>query len=215
MRCDVIIPVGPGHREICEIAGGSVSIAAMYNMGPFKDVGILFGDDGEGKRGRSRTRNDLVLKSKAEWVFYLDADDLMHPAAFKQLPAMLEYSTITPVGLWGTITEYKDGCVVPRFQIPTIESYAELIKFDPTQTLQMGHFVRRDIALEYPFNTEMDTGEDWEYYLRIWKHENCIKMDKPMMVNRRGQHSTGPRSATGRDWNVAVSKLMTEAREAL
>lgn len=212
MRCDILIPVGPGHENICQEAAGSVNIAAQYHKGPFDEIGIQFGDDLEGKRGRSKTRNDLIAKSKADWLFFLDADDLMHPAAFRNLPAMLAFAKTVPAAIWGLIVEYRDGCLMERYQIPEIESYHDLIQFDPTQTIQMGHFVQRDIATLNPFDTEMDTGEDWDYYLRVWKSHNCIKINKPLMINRRGQHSTGPRSATGRDWNVAVGKIIAGAR---
>jgi hypothetical protein len=76
----------------------------------------------------------------------------------------------------------------------------------------MGHFVKREVAIKLPFNEEMNTGEDWDYYLRLWRDHDCIKIREPLMLNRRGMHSTGPRSATGRDWTIAVNKMIEEAR---
>ena len=54
-------------------------------------------------------------------------------------------------------------------QILTLSNIKELLLFDPYITLQMGHFVRTEIALKNPFNESMNTGEDFDYYLRVWK----------------------------------------------
>lgn len=200
--------MGPGHKAIADEAIGSVNIAAMYCTGPFESVQVRIADDLNGKKGRSRTRNDAVKDSEADWVFFLDADDLLHPAAFDVAFSSIRLNE----AVWGSIVEYRDGLIYERYQVPRVSSLEQLIKFDPTHTIQIGHFVKHEIALQYPFDEDMDTGEDWDYYLRIWKDCKCIKIDKPLMINRRGSHSTGPRSATGAEWNQAVGKLIDNAR---
>ncbi len=206
---DVIIPVGPGHEEVVHRAMNSVHVARNHTDGPFEDVQIRIVDDTEGEIGRSEARNSAVRDSSADWLFFLDADDMMHPEALENVePLVCKHDAI-----WGLTTELVDNMIVTRYQVPTIRTYREVIGFDPYLTIKMGHFARRTAAAACPFNTEMDCGEDWHYYLRMWQKWQCIKVNKPFFIKVRGQHSTGPRSATGRDWNRAVDKLIQQARD--
>ena len=191
MDVEVITPVGPGHEEIAIEA-----IASAMAMG-FECLPI---DDTQGKLGRSRARNTGVKIATAEWLFFLDADDLMHKDA-RKADKFKEYDAV-----FGLI---NDG----KVRVPQARKidYETLLKHDPTQTLQMGHFVKRKVALEYPFNEDMDCGEDFDYYIRLWKDKKCIKIPHTLFVNRRGFHSTGPRSATGKQWTEAVSALQARA----
>ena len=201
---DVIIPVGPGHEEVFARAVESVGIASDYAE---VEARIIRVSDTEGMLGRSLARNHGVQRAEAEWIFFLDADDLMHPRAL---------TTDLGTGadaIFGTICELVSGNVVERYQVPAIHSYEQLIAHDPFITIQMGHFVKREVALQLPFNIDMDTGEDWDYYLRLWKQFNCRKVGFPLMINCRGQHSTGPKSATGADWSRVVGEMITKARD--
>jgi len=186
----VITPVGPGHEELAVEA-----IASAMKLG----FDVLPIDDTEGKLGRSRARNIGVKMAKAEWLFFLDADDLMHNDALKA-KKFTKYD-----GIWGLI---NDG----KVRVPQVRSvdFNTLVRHDPTQTLQMGHFIRRDVALDYPFDESLDCGEDFDYYLRVWRDKNCIKIPHTLFVNRRGRHSTGPRSANGAMWRTAVQNLQAE-----
>jgi hypothetical protein len=58
----------------------------------------------------------------------------------------------------------------------------------------------------------MNCGEDWDYYLRIWKAEKCEKVPAPFYVKIAGNHSQGPKSATGREWSEKVEELLRTAR---
>jgi len=129
----------------------------------------------------------------------------MHPDAFATLADYDDYEAV-----WGAILELSNGVAVWRYQVPRIQSYKELIAFDPYLTLQMGHFVRRESVVL--FDEEMNCGEDWKYYLEMWRTRKCIKIEYPLFLNQRGEHSSGPKSASGRDWNIAVGNLIEEAR---
>lgn len=164
-------------------------------------------NDTEGKLGRSRARNLVTAQSDADWIFYLDADDRIHPQAFEAvIPYVGEYDAI-----WGNILEYSEGICAWRYQVPEIHSLEELLGHDPYLTIgPMGHFVKAEIAKKLPFDEEMDCGEDWDFYLREWKGYQCIKIKEPIIINYRGQHSTGPRSATGRDWMNVVHPMLQQ-----
>lgn len=212
--CDVIIPVGPGHMDKLARAVGSVEMARDYDPGVFSHIDVIAVDDTQGDLGRSRARNEGGRGSSADWLFFLDADDLMHPEAFRAAQQWIQ-STTDPDAIWGKIVEYKEGVLFERFQVPMINSLLQLVTFDPYLTIQMGHFIRREHWLEFPFDEEMNTGEDWDYYLRVWQHCRCIKIDTPLMCNIRGEHSTGKRAATGQDWRKVVEPMILAKREEL
>jgi glycosyl transferase/beta-hydroxylase protein BlmF len=76
----------------------------------------------------------------------------------------------------------------------------------------MGHFVKTSVAIETLFDETRNTGEDFDYYLRVWETHLCIKIPLPFFYNRRGLHSRGPKSATGREWRLAVTEIMNAYR---
>jgi glycosyltransferase involved in cell wall biosynthesis len=190
MEVEVVMPVGPGHETIA-IEAATSAMSLGFDVLPI--------DDTEGKLGRSKARNIAVRLAKAEWLFFLDADDVMHKDA-KKAKKFTNYDAI-----FGLI---NDG----KVRVPQIRKvdFKSLLRHDPTQTLQIGHFVKRAVALKYPFDESLDCGEDFDYYLRLWRDRRCIKIPHTLFVNRRGNHSTGPRSATGRDWSEAVKRIQNE-----
>jgi len=213
-RCAIISPVGPGHDDVYLQAERSIRDACIRGAGPFREVIPFRIDDPEGKVGRSRARNFAVQQALAqgiEWVFFLDADDLLVPDAFLNIEACLQnYDAI-----WGQIYAFVDGTNQAERragQLGTTTRFEDILASDPYFSLQMGHFVRTEVAAKYPFNEQMDTGEDFDYYLRVWENERCIKLDTALFANRRGRHSSGPRSATGQDWTVTVNRLLEQRR---
>ena len=209
--CCVLIPVGPGHLTLAQEACASVERAAGFSRGPFETVVVAFLDDTSGSFGRSRRRNDGVayaLEQGFDWVFFLDADDLMAQNAFTEATTYISDHD----AIWGAIWETRDGCVAtlrPE-QVMPIRNLSDVLSNDPFLTLQMGHFVRTEVAKEIPFDIEMNCGEDFKYYLEVWRRYRCIKIDRPLFFNRRGCHSTGPRSANGRQWRTAVEEVIRD-----
>lgn len=249
LSCTVIIPVGPGHQQLAQQALQSVMLASE-DMVAFDEVHVVVGDDTEGKRGRSATRNAMVRGAAgengdarkaepwmmlfstgdsqdaaftSEWLFFLDADDLMctpqffGESAFKTVsPFLDEYDAI-----WGTINElHPNGQVVRRSQVDRITTFKAYVRTPSVLSCQMGHFVRRECFLG--FNEELDVCEDVDLYIREWRTLRCIKQEKPLFLNRRGAHTwmnaepmDGRKVYTGRDWSMRAEAMLKKARDEL
>jgi len=215
MRCAVITPVGPGHERLFEECRISVHNAIQHSKGPFREIFPIVIEDTSGEKGRAAARNEAVAIAKSadiEWLFFLDADDLMYPNAFEVIKQYVhDYDAI-----WGSIVEMNAGSHQSMLRIPqilTIHDIREILLFDPYITIQMGHFVRTVVAGNNPFNEAMNTGEDFDYYLRVWSTAQCVKIRAPLFINRRGLHSVGPRSADGAQWRQAVEEQIEEYRK--
>ncbi len=205
--CCVITPVGPGHQTLAEEARRSVAAAAAADPGPFATIDVLTLDDTKARHGRSNRRNtgiEIAAERGFDWLFFLDADDLMVEQAFSFMTGLHRaYDAV-----WGLIFEMGVNGA-PRLragQATTLSSLGDLLAHDPYLTLQMGHFVRTEVARQIKFDPEMDCGEDFKYYLSVWLDHRCIKIKRPFFLNRRGRHSVGPRSATGAMWRPAVER---------
>jgi FkbM family methyltransferase len=212
MKCAVVTPVGPGHELFALDAEDSVNAARANARGPFADVVFIKVDDSLGRLGRSAARNEgvrLAHAAGAEWIFFLDADDVLCPDAFANVARDLQrYDAI-----WGAIHELAEdeehGILRPG-QLLEITRIDQLLANDPFITLQIGHFVKTDVALATPFDPGLDAGEDFDYYLRLWSKYHCVKIPQPFFYNRRHTYAGGPRAATDRDWRMAVERIICE-----
>jgi FkbM family methyltransferase len=212
MKCAVITPIGPGHEQLYLASClTSIQTAIEYSLGPFKEVIPIGMDDGEGKFGRSERRNTAVKLAKIQgidWVFFLDADDTLTPNAFDAFGRCITQSPELDV-IWGLICEGgpENDPTLRDPQAPEISNYNEFLLSPPWQAVQIGCFVRIECAIATPFDENLDAGEDYKFYIALWKGYRCRKFHEIFFVNFRGHHSTGSRSATGNDWRAAVEKL--------
>ncbi|HET6514377.1 MAG TPA: FkbM family methyltransferase [Thermodesulfovibrionales bacterium] len=213
-RCAVVTPVGPGHLDLYKKCLQTAQRAYDLHPGRFSEMIPLSIVDSEGTLGRSRARNLGVRKAAemgVDWIFFIDADDEMAPRAFESVSPYLDrYDAI-----WGAIWPIEHGETVAHErpgQLPFLYSIEDVLSCDPFLTLQIGHFVKTTIALSEVFDESIDIGEDFDYYMRIWESYKCIKIPIPFFYNRRGQHSQGPRSATGLDWRKAVEAILHRYR---
>jgi len=213
-KCAVITPVGPGHELLYEECIASVKNSYEKEKGRFSEVIYIKVDDTDGRLGRSRARNKGIkdaAEQGAEWLFFLDADDLMAPSAFEYASNYLDkYDAV-----WGSIWSIEPGQQAKERpgQLTFLWSIEDVLSFDPFVSLQMGHFVKTSVALSTLFNESLDTGEDFDYYLRLWDKYKCIKIPLPFFYNRRGIHSEGPRSATGVQWRQVVEGIIERYRQ--
>jgi len=215
MKLAIITPVGPGHDIVAKEALGSVAQACAHDQGPFDDVQFIRMEDPDGEFGRSMSRNMGVLEAResgCDWIFFLDADDLMLEHALTAMEDYMDYDAV-----WGQIYDVKpdENFARRRVEQVPVDSINDILNYDPYLTLQMGHFVKLEVALENPFNVEMNAGEDFEYYLKVWKDYSCIKSDKIFFINRRGLNSQGPKSANGAIWRNSVKKVIQQHKNLI
>lgn len=210
MKLTVLIPVGPGHEAVSRDAEASVVEAWVNHQGPFTDYSVHSQFDPHGQ-GRGKTRNLLLAEQSFEprdFVFWLDADDLMAPDALLGFQTALEAQPALDA-IWGTISCQRGQepfRVRPAQVYP--KNYSDLIRAEPSRTLQSGFFVRGQVAQAEPWNETMREGEDFEMYFRLWRRYRCTKSPSVFMLNRRGVSASGPQASDGRQWRIAVERLM-------
>lgn len=191
-------------------AAESIEAARAFSSGAFDGIAHIKIDDMRGELGRSAARNrgvELARQAGADWVFFLDADDVLAPQAFANVAPHVAGRD----AVWGAIYELAEDEEhgIPRAgQLTNIAGIDDLLANDPWITLQIGHFVKTDIALATPFDTRLDCGEDVDYYLRLWSKYNCLKIALPFFYNRRGRRAAGPRAATDRDWRITIQRII-------
>ncbi len=211
LKCAAVTPVGPGHAERARECRASIEAAWRENRGPFSRLEFHFVDDGRGAFGRSKARNMGTRAARdagADWIFFLDADDLMTPRAFSIFSGYADKFD----AVWGLMAIKPPDTAEHHIRFPqalTLRSVDELLLLDPFMTLLMGHFVRTRVAVDLSFDEAMDAGEDFDYYIRAWQKYRCTKITEVLSVNRSDQHSSGPRAATADQWRVAASARLS------
>ena len=212
MKCAVITPYGPRHEQLVEDCKASVDKAMARSMGPFSEVVHIVVDDSAGAIGRSNARNQAIREAQsqgADWLFLVDADDLVMADVFESIKPWVDQHD----ALWGQICTGKFGesdYSLREPQVRQINSLIEVMSLEPSQTLQMGHFVRTAVAMATPFDPDRDFGEDFDYYLRLWRQYRCVKIPKPLFLNRIGQSARGPRAGDGHQWRPHVHEVIRQ-----
>src|SRR3954466_11988968 len=163
LKCAAVTPVGPGHAERARECRASIEAAWRESRGPFSKLEFCVVDDGRGELGRSKARNAGIAAAQlvdADWVFFLDADDLMAPRAFEIVSGYAdEFDAV-----WGLIALKPPTEPAHHIRFPqalTLRSLDELLLLDPFISLSMGHFERLSVAVSTPFDEALDAGEDF------------------------------------------------------
>lgn len=195
MRLAIITPVGPGHEQAVKRAQASVSKA---RIGGFDCTAHVIIDDTEGSLGRSRARNQGMDRVRADWFFFLDADDQLHPDA-------LTRNDFEASATFGAIS--LDGVRVRNNIWPC--AWRDIALKGASGTLSMGFFCRADVARKLRFNEELDAGEDFEFYLRL---PDFTKRKGPLVhIGRSIPSAHGPRGYERLDWTLVCNREIVKA----
>lgn len=210
MRLAVITPVGPGHLQYADECSESISAAWSTSRGPFEHLQHTLVIDDQGKLGRSRARNNGMLSSPdADWFMFLDADDLCLPNAFKLFGDVLSLNRRLSA-VFGAIYTDRHG-VIPENVM--VHNWGELMRYGAVGTLSMGFFCRASDAREVKWDESMDVGEDFDFYVRLLRDHNWMKIEQPLVKIRLDVPSAvGPRGYVTLDWWATCQKVIDRER---
>jgi glycosyltransferase involved in cell wall biosynthesis len=187
VKVTAVIPVGPGHKQYAEDAAGSVYRAWANSKGPFEELNVVIIDDTLGKRGRSASRNHGISRNPSDWYFLLDADDEMLSDAFQNV-------AIESAATFGAVC--LDGVIAKENIYPLTREM--LFAHGAKGTLSMGCFVRGDVARATPFDETLETGEDFDFYMRL---PDFVKIDRPLVsIGYRKPSAGGPKGYKDIKW---------------
>ncbi|WP_460230880.1 glycosyltransferase [Aurantivibrio plasticivorans] len=149
-------------------------------------------------QGVSACRNEAILKSKGEYLAFLDADDLWHPEKLQRQVQVFE--SYPNAGVVPTASTHIDGDGEPvksrkekahtdlkQGRITLIEMLAGDIPFS------ISTMTRRECVNKVGlFNTSYKIGEDYELWLRILQYyEYYYIFDELLMYRVHDSNATG------------------------
>ena len=120
--------------------------------------------------------------------------------------------------IWGAIyalTVDETGGVPRPGQLQEIARIEQILANDPSNTLQIGHFVKTAVALASPFDPALSAGADFDYYLRMWSAHQCVKIPRPFYYQRFDGRVDTVDSAAAGDARKAVERVNSDKCAAL
>ena len=223
MRVSVLIPVGPGHEKHVQDALASVTDAATP-IGWTIDSFTM--DDTDGELGRSKSRNllaEAAISQGADWLMWLDADDLVDPDCFMWARLALHDDPDLDA-IWGRIVRQRawkgsdgriqklevirsDSCKAP------LRHVEELLELPGHTTLRVGNFTHVDLFERVGGWLErIDVGEDHEFHYACAMHaRKFVKLDETLVWIRTyldGAH--GPRGYLAGDPRIYAHRNLGE-----
>ena|SRR5687768_15034047 len=114
---------------------------------------------------RSQARNFGTALAKGAYINWLDSDDIMLPGHLEKVRKVLDQYNSPPILGVAYEVERPGNGVVYRLQFPDTILNPYMLRWNFMRTST--GIVRRDIALQFPFNTAAIPQEDHELWLRI------------------------------------------------
>lgn len=174
--------------EIIVVDDGSTDDTPQV-MEPFRDSGKIIHIRQENK-GLPGARNTGIREAKGEFLYFIDADDLIMEGTIKALAEALEKEPNAGVAFGGKQFFHEGG--VYETSIPSPATYSGNC-FSPLVTegnpISIGAaLVRRDcLDKAGSFSEEMKSIEDYEFWLRMAYRFPFICIRKPLVKIRKHQ----------------------------
>jgi glycosyltransferase involved in cell wall biosynthesis len=133
------------------------------------------------RRGVSYSRNRAIERSRAEWIKFLDADDLLAPFALDAIRCLEPPLPPDVVLVTGGCHRIVDG-LHRDYLNGASQSIPRILQENPM--LPSATFVRRQALLEVGlFDERIDHEEDWDLWLRLHQRfgpESFVVVDQPI-----------------------------------
>ena len=210
--CAVITPVGPGHDTIFDECSASVTAARENNSGAFNEILHLRIDDPLGKFGAGKARDvgtREAITRGSDWIFFLDADDVMTPNAFELIsPYLNSYDAV-----WGAVCRLAvDGgnAQIDHTAVPVCQNLLRIFNEGLDACLTESHFMRASKATCVPYDNKAEGTDFLHHAFAAWRNHRCVKISRPLAVRREGKASENTRRLPADSRAEAARHMVTE-----
>lgn len=198
----------PAVTEIVVVDDGSTDDTARIARATAPDAVHI----GQSNRGQGAARNTGARASTAEWILFIDADDVLLPSAASDLVAAATRSA-------------EAACINPRYEISTGGDWAPgprprpglYRRSDLRRVLFKNPFggnvlMKRAVWQEYPYSEDQDLRycEDLELWVRLLRGGEILAVPSQIVIRRNEQRegsATSQLRAMRRGRNVLFRRL--------
>ena len=153
---------------------------------------------------RSAARNRGIKESKANWICFLDSDDVFPKNRLSVLNKEIINRKIN--GMYFTNIEFrsKSETKLISYSSPKLGKYLRFLFENTIGTPQV--CVHRDVVSKFKFNAKLSNGEDLELWTRIQTIFPIIYLNNvpPLIANDHSERSVDIKKK-----NTAISRLIT------
>jgi Glycosyltransferases involved in cell wall biogenesis len=146
--------------------------------------------DYEENSGLARVRNKGITEAKAEYIAWLDADDISHPLRLEKQVKLLEKNP--EIEICGTWVKTIGGKTSHKWRYPTKPDFirCRMIFDDPLATSSV--MLRRKILTEQNqrFDLNYPPAEDYDLWERISNHHQIANVPKFLTFYRLHENQT-------------------------
>ncbi|MGY1618343.1 glycosyltransferase [Geodermatophilus sp. SYSU D00691] len=125
-------------------------------------------------RGASAARNTGIAAARAEWLLFLDADDVLEPTALARLSAQASQGTDLITCGWARVT--PDGRRLADVLPPPPGDWFEILAERCPVTIHACLVKRDAVEIVGGFDEELVTCEDWDLWQRIVRRGNRVEV---------------------------------------
>lgn len=158
---------------------GSMEIASTFSE---KDNRIKIISDNK-NRGLSHRLNQIVDVSNGEYIARMDADDIMTTNRLAEQVAYLDGNEIVDiVGSLAYSINDRNNIIGMKGVNTVPKTISELLKH--SFLIHPSIMVRKAWLQKNPYDSSMDRMEDYELWIRTFKHTKFFVLNKPLLFYR-------------------------------